>query len=171
MVFASVILFAQTPTVIETQIRVDAGKGVIPPTAGKTVAQQFKDGALYYNAMPSTPAIGTAVKVIDSKDDKDYICKTYKLKTKGIAAELGSFLQTTIDKEDGSINISVDLKTGDEYIIITAPIFQFASLEETIKALDHPGTMFYEDGTKIETYKLKNRLASDIGNFVGTALL
>jgi len=82
-------------------------------TKGKTVAQQFKDGILYYNAMPTTSAVGSAVKVIDSKDDKDYVCKTYKLKTKGIAVELASFLQTTIDLENGKINVSVDVNTGD----------------------------------------------------------
>jgi hypothetical protein len=47
------------------------------------------------------------------KDDKDYVCKTYKLKTKGIAVELASFLQTTIDLENGKINVSVDVNTGD----------------------------------------------------------
>jgi type II secretory pathway component GspD/PulD (secretin) len=105
------------------------------------------------------------------KDDKDYVCKTYKLKTKGIAVELASFLQTTIDLENGKINVSVDVNTGDEYIVISAPIFQFSWLEQTIEALDHPGTKFYEDGTKIESYKLKNRLASDISRFVGTVLM
>jgi hypothetical protein len=36
-------------------------------TKGKTVAQQFKDGILHYNAMPTTSIVGSAVKVIDSK--------------------------------------------------------------------------------------------------------
>ena len=161
-------------TKTETQIQVTTPANAASPAKalkGKSVAEQFKSGALYYNAMPSTPAVGTAVKVIDSKDDKDYVCKTYKLKTKGIASELASFLQTTIAKEGGNLNVSVDLQTGDEYIVITAPIFQFEYLEETIKALDHPGTSFYEDGTKISSYKLKNRLASDISAFVGSTLL
>lgn len=173
-VFTATIIFGQaTPTKIETKVQVNApvaaGAGV--NTKGKSVAQQFKDGLLYYNAMPSTPARGSSVKVIDSKDDKDYIVKTFKLKTKGIALELASYLQTTVALEQGQINVSVDVKTGDEYIVISAPIFQFPGLEETIAALDHPGTNFYEDGTKIDTYKLKNRLASDISRFVGTSLL
>lgn len=177
-VFMTIAVFAQTatPTVLETKIQVKAPTvndpaGVNALTRGKAVAQQFKDGLLYYNAMPSTAAVGSAVKVIDSKDDKDYVCKTYKLKTKGIALELASYLQTTVALEQGTLNVSVDLKTGDEYIVVTAPIFQFSYLEDTIAALDHPGTSFYEDGTKIESYKLKNRLASDISRFVGTVLL
>ena len=174
-VFMSSVIFGQAPapTRIETKIQVKADPATAGgvDTGGKTVAKQFKDGLLYYNAMPSTPAKGTAVKVIDSRDDKDYVCKTYKLKTKGIALELASYLQTTVNLEQGSVNVSVDLKTGTEYIIISAPVFQFPWLEQTIEALDHPGTSFYEDGTKIESYKLKNRLASDIGRFVGDVLL
>ncbi len=161
------------PAQIETKIQVE-----VPPIPnqngvirGRSVAEQFKDGLLYYNALPSTPGPGSTVKVIDSKDDKDYVCKTYKLKTKGIALELASYLQTTIALEQGSLNVSVDKKTGDEYIVVTAPIFQFPFLEETINALDHEGTSFYEDGTRIETYKLKSRLASDISRFIGTVLM
>ena len=173
-VFTTFMLMGQSNTTLETQVQVKTpanNESVAAALRGKSVAEQFKSGALYYNAMPSTPAVGTAVKVIDSKDDKDYVCKTYKLKTKGIASELASFLQTTIAKEQGNLNVSVDLKTGDEYIVITAPIFQFEYLEKTIEALDHPGTSFYEDGTKIDSYKLKNRLASDISAFVGSTLL
>jgi len=175
-VFTNFLLMGQSVsnTSLETKIQVNTPSSPKSPATtvrNKTVAEQFKSGALYYNAMPSTPAIGTAVKVIDSKDDKDYVCKTYKLKTKGIALELASFLQTTVAKEQGTLNVSVDINTGDEYIIITAPIFQFEYLEGTIKALDHPGTSFYEDGTKLGSYKLKNRLASDISNFVQSTLL
>lgn len=143
----------------------NAGKNNVSP------AKQFKDGMLYYNAMPSTPASGTAVKVIDSKDDTDFICKSYKLKTKGISLELASYLQTTVEKENGKVNVSVNLETKDEYIVITAPIFQFPYLEEVIASLDNPGTNFYEDGTKIGSYKLKNRLASEIATFIRTVLL
>ncbi|MCK5852386.1 hypothetical protein KAH27_05075, partial [bacterium] len=125
----------------------------------------------YYNAMPSTPAVGSAVKVIDSKDDMDYICRTYKLKTKGISAELASYLRTTVEKEKGKVDVSVDTNTGVEYIVITAPIFQFTFLGEMIKSLDHPGTKFWEDGTTTASYKLKNRLASDISDFVREVLL
>ena len=171
--FAAINLFAATE--IKTEIK------IVPATKlpafldikvdGISPAQQFKDGQLYYNAIPSTPAIGTAVKVIDSKDDMDYICHTYKLKTKGISAELASYLSTTVEKENGRVDVSVDTNTGDEYIIITAPIFQFAYLSEMIKSLDHPGTKFWEDGTTTASYKLKNRLASDISEFISTVLL
>ena len=64
-VFTSVVFFGQapTPTIVETKIQVEApAAGGAVDTRGKAVAQQFKDGLLYYNAMPSTPARGTAVK-------------------------------------------------------------------------------------------------------------
>jgi len=173
IVFATINLLAATE--IKTEIKIKPS--TVPPAFLNTEvgnlspAQQFKDGQLYYNAIPSTPAVGTAVKVIDSKDDMDYICHTYKLKTKGISAELASYLSTTVEKENGRVDVSVDTDTGDEYIIITAPIFQFAYLDKMIQSLDHPGTAYYNNGVPSGSYKLKNRLASEMSSFVSAVLL
>ena len=173
IVFATINLLAATE--IKTEIKIKPS--TVPPAfldtkvGNLSPAQQFKDGQLYYNAIPSTPAVGTAVKVIDSKDDMDYICHTYKLKTKGISAELASYLSTTVEKENGRVDVSVDTDTGDEYIIITAPIFQFAYLDKMIQSLDHPGTAYYNNGVPSGSYKLKNRLASEMSAFVSAVLL
>lgn len=133
-------------------------------------AEAFKQGQLFYHAMPSTPAAGTAVKVIDSKDDTDFICKVYKLKSKGVSAEIASFLRVTVEKENGKVYVSCNTRTGDEYLVITAPVFQFPHLEAAIEMLDDEGTKFYEDGTKIGVYTLKNRLASEVAPIVEGAL-
>jgi type II secretory pathway component GspD/PulD (secretin) len=172
LVGAALALQAQTQRgTLETQVNVNVKeKSPAVNTKGENVAEQFKKGVLYYNAMPSTPATGSAVKVIDSKDDKDYVCKAFKLKTKGIAFELASFLQTTVDLEQGQIDVSVDAETGNEYIVISAPIFQFPWIEQTITTLDHKGTLFAEDGTKDSTYKPKHRLSSELASLIGAVL-
>lgn len=146
-----------------------AGAPAGVPTPGSV--QPFSDGDLYYHAIPSGPAAGTAVRVIGTEDDTDYIVKAFKLRTKDIAAELASFLRTTVEKENGRVDVSVNTKSKEEFIVITAPIFQFEYLEQVINALDHDGTQFYEDGTAVGVYKLRNRLASDLGGLVNDALM
>lgn len=150
---------------VQQTLPVAAAAANVPGTA-----ETFKQGQLFYHAMPSTPAAGTAVKVIDSKDDTDYICKVYKLKSKGVSAEIASFLRVTVEKENGKVYVSCNTRTGDEYLVITAPVFQFPHLEAAIEMLDDEGTKFYEDGTKIGVYTLKNRLASEIAPIVENAL-
>ncbi len=158
---------------IKTEVKVVAATlkpgEELKPCAGSQKA--FEDGQLYYHAMPSCPAPGTAVKVIETKDDTDYICRTFRLKTRGISAELASYLRTTVEKENGKVDVSVNTKTGEEFLIITAPVFQFLCLEDTIEKLDRPGTKFRRDGAKIQSYKLKNRLASEVTQFMDDALI
>lgn len=157
---------------VKNEVKVEQKVAAAQNVGGAPVgdAAAFRDGKLYYNAMPSTPAAGTAVKVIDSKDDTDFIVKVYKLKTRGISAELASYIRTTVNKEQGEVNVSVNTKTGDEYIVVTAPIFQFEYVESLIEALDQDGVKFYEDGTSIGTYKLKNRLASEVNTLISDVL-
>jgi type II secretory pathway component GspD/PulD (secretin) len=130
----------------------------------------FQKGQLFYNAVPQTPAIGTSLKIIDSKKDTDYLIKTYKLNTKGISDDVAQYLRTVVSKEQGKVEVSVNTKSGEEFVLVTAPIYQFPFVEDTIKALDHEGTSYYDDGTKLGTYVPKNRLASDLGNLAVTAL-
>jgi len=155
---------------VQNQIQIDPfmNQPSGPPITGGPEA--FKDGKLYYNNVPSTPARGSVVKIIDSKNDTDYISKVYKLKTKGISAEVASYLRTTVEKAKGKVDVSVDLKTGDEYLAVTAPDYQLLFIEAMITQLDREGTRFYEDGTQIGTYKLKNRQASEIGQMVTDVL-
>ena len=152
---------------LSNQIQIDPFKnqppGVPVPAGGP---QAFKDGKLYYNNVPSTPAQGSVVKIIDSKRDTDYLSKVYTLKTKGNSAEIASYLRTTVEKSNGKVDVSVDAKTGVEFLSVTAPDYQLPFVEEMIATLDRDGTKFRDDGTKIGTYKLKNRLASDIGELV-----
>lgn len=164
-------LFLHAQTEVRNEVRVQQpASGEKPAAVPSGTVEAFKQGQLFYNAMPSTPAAGTAVKVIDSKDDTDYICKVYKLKSKGVAAEIASFLRVPVEKENGKVYVSVNTRTGDEYLVITAPLFQFPHLEAALEMLDDEGTKFYEDGTKIGVYVVKNRLASELGPLVEGAL-
>jgi general secretion pathway protein D len=72
--------------------------------------------------------------------------------------------------EQGKVEVSVNPKTGEEYVLVTGPVYQFPYIEEAITSLDREGTSYYEDGTKIGTYRAKNRLASDLNNLLVNAL-
>jgi len=188
------MVFAQMPTIkteVKVEAKVPAPLGPSPAAAGNHAGtpgaaagakapaglpapgavQPYTNGDLYYHAIPSAPAAGTAVRVIGTEDDTDFICKAFKLRTKNISAELASYLRTTVEKENGQVDVSVNTETKDEFIVITAPIFQFEYLAQVIDALDHDGTQFYEDGTAVGVYKLRNRLASDLGGLVNDALM
>jgi type II secretory pathway component GspD/PulD (secretin) len=160
----------QTGVVLQNQIDVKTpAPGALANTPVGNL-NAFQKGQLFYNAVPQTPAIGTSLKIIDSKKDTDYLIKTYKLKTAGISDEVAQFLRTVITKEQGKVEVSENPKTKDVYILVTAPVYQFPYVEEAIAALDKEGTSYYEDGTKIGTYKAKNRLASDLNNLLTSAL-
>jgi len=131
----------------------------------------FVDGELYYNAMPSTPAQGTAVKVIETKDDMDYICKIYELETPGIVYEIKELLRPTIDKEKGKILSICNADTLKQYLIITAPIFQFPYFEDVIFSLDQKGTRAVKSGSKYLVYECKHRLASELQQLLDGTLL
>jgi len=175
LLFSTGIVCAETSIKTEVKVAtptihagVEQGKGVVTDPPEKA----YVDGQLYYNAIPSGPAqAGTAVKVIDSKDDIDYISRVYELKTPLVAAEIASYLRTTLDKERGKVDVSVNLETGVRYLIVTAPIFQFPGIEETIQRLDSPGTRFYEDGTKNTAYKMRHRLASEVAELMDRVLI
>ena len=147
MAFASVVFEAYAQ--VQNQIQIDPFKNAPsgPPPVGGPAA--FKDGKLYYNAVPSTPAQGSVVKIIDSKRDIDYISKVFKLKTKGNSSEIASYLRTTAAKTNGRVDVSVDAKTGEEFLAVTVPDYQLAFLESMIDVLDRDGTKFRDDGTKI----------------------
>jgi type II secretory pathway component GspD/PulD (secretin) len=163
------VLVGETSVKTEIKINAPAGEASVQGMPLGS-AEAFTEGKLFYNAIPSTPAAGTAVRVIDSVDDKDYITKVYTLKTQGISSELASYLRTSAALEGGRVDVSVNADTGVEYILVTAPLFQFPYFDGIVNALDQPGTEFYEDGTSIGSYTMRNRLASDIATFVNDAL-
>lgn len=162
MVF-SVTVYGEVTT--EVRLNVDADAQGQPPKGG---IKAFEDGDLYYNAIPSTPAKGSAIKVIDTEDDTDFICKIYKLKH-DIGSELWEFLLTTVAKENGQIDLSVNTVTGVNYLVITAPIFQFPYLEAVISTLDQEGTNYDNNGKPSINYKMKHRLASEVAKFIVTS--
>jgi len=130
-----------------------------PPVGGE---KAFADGKLYYNAMPSTPAQGTALKVIDSTDDKDYVMKTYKLDNTGIVYEIRDFLYGPLELEGAKVATSKDVVTEDEYLVVTAPEFMFPWVEATIRTLDKPGTSYEYSGSSRIWYTCQNRKASEL---------
>ncbi len=160
----------QNSVAIQNQIDVKTPTAAALANTPLGSVDAFKKGQLFYNAVPQTPAIGTSLKIIDSKKDTDYLLKTYKLKTKGIADEIAQYLRTAVTKEQGKVEVSVNEKSGEEFILVTAPIYQFIYVEESIAALDHEGTSYYNDGTKLGVYVPKNRLASELNNLATTAL-
>ncbi len=157
---------------IKTEVKVEAQKIKARPgpevNAGKN---PFRDGELYYNAMPSTAAEGTAVKVIETKDDMDYICKIYELKTPGIVYEIKELLRPTIDKENGKILSICNAETLIQYLIVTAPIFQFSYIEDVIFSLDQKGTRAVKSGSKYLVYECQHRLASELQALLDGTLL
>ncbi len=161
---------AQNQTVVQNQI--DVKTPIADNQANTPVGSlsAFQKGQLFYHATPQTPAIGTSLKIIDSKKDTDYLLKTYKLKTKGVADEIAQYLRTAVTKEQGLVEVSVNTKSGEEYILVTAPIYQFPYVEDAITALDHEGTSYYDDGTQLGVYVPKNRLASELGALATSSL-
>lgn len=141
---------------VEVDVTMNAEKG----PAGTDAA--FKNGELFYNAVPTTPGVGSAVKVIESSDDTDFICKMYQLKTQGVVYEIKAILSPTVVKENGKVKTYKNTETGEESIVITAPAFQFPFLEEIIKAYDKAGTSYEKSGSKRLKYEPKHRLASEL---------
>lgn len=157
---------------IKTEVKVEAAKVKAETAPGAKAGQDpFRDGELYYNAMPSTPAQGTAVKVIETDDDTDYICKVYKLKTPGIVYEIKELLRPTIDKENGKILSICNAETLEQYLIVTAPKFQFSYFEDAIFSLDQKGTRAVKSGSKYLVYECKHRLASELRGLLEGTLL
>lgn len=175
-ILTAIIIFALISTAfaveVKTEVKIQAAK-IKPGTAPlvKPGKNPFRDGELYYNAMPSTPAQGTAVKVIETHDDMDYICRIYELSTPGIVYEIKELLRPTIDKENGKILSICNADTLKQYLIVTAPIFQFSYIEDVIFSLDQPGTRAVKSGSKYLVYECKNRLASELVELLEGTLL
>ena len=132
--------------------------------------QAFKDGELFYNAIPSTPAVGSSIKVIETTDDTDFICKEYKLKTKGIVYEVKFILTPTLKKENAGVKSFVNTITKEESLVVTAPMFMFPFIESVIKAYDQPGTSYRKSGSKRLIYITKHRLASELSELLEETL-
>ncbi len=128
--------------------------------------QAFKDGELFYNAIPSTPAVGSSIKVIETTDDTDFICKNYVLKTKGVGYEIKEIITKTLLKEGGSVGAYQNTETGVQSLMVTAPIFQFPFIEAVIKDYDRPGTSFEKSGSKRLIYTTKYRKASELQEII-----
>lgn len=145
---------------VQNEVRIDAR------TAGSTcvagTAEAYRQGQLYYNAMPSTPAQGTAVKVIDSKDDMDFLVKVYKLANTGIVYEIRDILKGPLAKENSDVSTYVDTVTDEEYLVITAPDFLFPFIEDLLNTMDKPGTSYEKSGSARIWYTCAHRKASEL---------
>ena len=149
------------PNAIQVQPQVSSSAPSTPAPSG--TEQAFADGKLFYNAVPAMPAANSsAIKVIDSQRDIDYICRVYQIKTPGAAAEIGSFVRRLVEKADGAVNVSVNVKTGEEQIAVIGPAYQFPYVEELVAALDKPGVSYNSDGTITAVYPMRNRLATQL---------
>lgn len=135
-------------------------------TAAQAPQAPASDSELYYHAIPSTPAGGQAIKVVESNDDTDYVIKAFKMKHKGIVNEIRAILERSIQKENGKSKSIVNNVNGDEYLIVTVPSFQLPYIEAVIEQLDAEGTKFAGGGTERFVYYCKNRLATDLQKYV-----
>ncbi|MBR5946286.1 hypothetical protein IKZ80_04290, partial [bacterium] len=135
-------------------------------TSAQTPQAPAGDADLYYHAIPSTPAVGQAIKVVESNDDTDYIVKAFKMKHPGIVFEIRTILERTIQKENGRSKSIVNNINGDEYLIVTAPSFQMPYIEAVINEIDQEGTKFAGGGSDRFVYYCKNRLASDLQKYI-----
>lgn len=132
--------------------------------------QAFNDGELFYHAIPVTPGVGNAVKIITTDKDTDYICRTFVLTNRGIVRELNVILRATVMKEGGSVNSYINRETGVESLHITAPIYQFPYIEEAIRIYDVPGTRSAGSGTRRINYEPRHRLASEFEDILRNTL-
>ena len=153
-------------TAVTTQVNIDYGSAEPVKLKSENVEQAFYTGELFNNAIPSTPAIGQAVKIIDTKDDIDYVVQIFKLKNKGIVYEIRHFLRNTIDAEGGKISSAINKETGEELLIVTAPMFQMPFISNAIEALDVEGTSFGATGSKKIVYETNNRPGSEMQDFI-----
>jgi type II secretory pathway component GspD/PulD (secretin) len=118
---------------------------------------------LYYNALPATPSTASsAIKVIDSQRDIDYVSKVYRIKTKGIAAELASYVRRMVEKADGEVYVSVNQVDGLQLMTVIGPDYQFPSVDAMVERLDREGVTFYNDGMVTMVLPMQHRLASDL---------
>ncbi|MCX7847297.1 MAG: hypothetical protein N2595_04630 [bacterium] len=153
---------------VQNEVRINA-----PTASGSCVAgtaEAYRQGQLYYNAMPSTPAQGTAVKVIDSKDDMDFLVKVYKLSNTGIVYEIRDILKGPLGKENSDVSAYVDTVTDEEYLVITAPDFLFPFIEDMLRVLDKPGTSYEKSGSARIWYTCAHRRASELRDAIEKTL-
>ena len=148
---------------VQPQVPGPAAAGYPAGAGSPTAPSAGTPGKLYYNALPSTPSTASsAIKVIDSQRDIDYVCKVYTIKTKGVAAEIASYVRRVVQKADGEVYVSVNQKTGEEQMTVIGPDYQFPSLDKMIADLDKEGVTYYNDGMVTMVMPMQHRLASDL---------
>jgi len=126
---------------------------------------------LYYHAIPSTAAVGQAIKVVETDDDTDYVVKAFKMKHPGIVFEIRAILERSVQKENGKTKSIVNNINGDEYLIVTAPSFQMPYIESVIAEIDAEGTKFAGGGSDRFVYYCRNRLATDLEPLINATLV
>jgi len=166
----AILIFLSVPlTLFGVEVQMNLLKDESPGSNTKVPAgneQAFKDGELFYNAMPSTPAVGSAIKVIETTDDTDFICKDYQLKTKDIGYEIKQIITKTLKMENGSVCCFLNTETGFQSLVVTAPIFQFPFIEAVINTYDRLGTAYAKSGSKRLVYITKYRKASELRDII-----
>jgi len=168
-ILTTIMILTMTATVFGVEVQMNLLKDESTGSKTKVPAgneQAFKDGELFYNAIPSTPAVGSSIKVIETTDDTDFICKQYVLKTKGVGYEIKQIITKTLLKEDGSVGSFQNTETGVQSLMVTAPIFQFPFIEAVIKYYDRPGTTYEKSGSKRLIYTTKYRKASELREII-----
>ena len=170
---AAIVIFAISTTIFGVDVQMNLLKNESVGSKTKVPVgneQAFKDGELFYNAIPSTPAVGSSIKVIETEDDTDFVCKNYVLKTKGVGYEIKRIITKTLGKEGGSVGCYMNTETGIQSLMVTAPIFQFPFVEQVIKDYDKLGTSYEKSGSKRLWYTTKYRKASELSNIIVNTL-
>ena len=143
-----------------TQINLPASATPAPEKAGT-----------YYHAVPASPGVGQAVRIVESNDDTDYIVKVFPLKNADGAFEIVGILKAAIDVEKGDIRASINDETEEASLIVTAPDFQMPYIEAAIEKLDKKGVSFDNDGTETLVYTFKHRQGKDLAEVVEDTML
>ena len=143
-----------------TQINLPASATPAPEKAGT-----------YYHAVPASPGVGQAVRIVESNDDTDYIVKVFPLKNADGAFEIVGILKAAIDAEKGDIRASINDETEEASLIVTAPDFQMPYIEAAIEKLDKKGVSFDNDGTETLVYTFKHRQGKDLAEVVEDTML
>ena len=160
VMFVAGAFFALPALAAQTQINLPAQAPVPAADGAKT----------YYHAIPATPAVGQAVKIVESDDDTDYIVKVFALKNPEAANDIANMLQETVEAEHGTIRSAVNSESNEAYLIVTAPDFQMPYLEAAINIIDKKGVGFADDGTETLVYAFKHRQGSDLEGVITEAI-
>jgi type II secretory pathway component GspD/PulD (secretin) len=126
------------------------------------------------------PGERARLEVIDTRDNIDYVVRTYHLEHAN-AADLFRVINEAVEQEEGRVDTLaiggearfdtgtgevMIVEAGDTFMVITAPEWMFPGLDRTIEMLDREGISSWDDGTLDAYFMLEHRRPSEVAEFL-----